>query len=88
MYQATRYVQLQGLAVSAGHPQSGIPAGCAFATYEVQMYLVHPVDDYIAGHVSVQATIFIDDWYVEAAGKSEKQVEGALVEAADDLLFL
>ena len=37
VYQTQMVVTLQSVAQEAGHPRRGMPAGCAFAAYEVQM---------------------------------------------------
>ena len=37
-YEGSRCIVLEGVARAMGHPKRGIPAGCGFATYWVQIY--------------------------------------------------
>eukprot|EP00959_Pyramimonas_sp_CCMP1952_P149910 3136836-Pyramimonas_sp.AAC.1 len=60
--QGPRAVATRTLATYAGCATKGFPAGCSFATCNVQMYVVPPMDSWVPRFPTVDPSIFIDDF--------------------------
>ena len=85
-YQGYRVLVLGQQAVFAQRSRRGIPAGCTFATYEVQCYTLRHYSNFQARHKEVSLTVFIDDLFCMADDTSKAAVVNKTVLAADDLL--
>eukprot|EP00959_Pyramimonas_sp_CCMP1952_P336614 7048370-Pyramimonas_sp.AAC.1 len=61
-YGGPRAAATRILATYAGCATKGFPAGCSFATYNVQMYTVPPMDSWVPKFPTVDPSISIDDF--------------------------
>ena len=59
-------------------PWGGVPAGCPFVAYEVQMYVLRLADDFVAAHLRVMLIVFIDDRFVESEDAHEEVLANRL----------
>ena len=84
-YRGKRFLGLDTMAVECGHPDRGIAAGCAFATFWVQLYAIDPLATWKAENTYLDLSVFIDDLMSDTTGQQEHQVVGRLATGAATL---
>ena len=81
MYSARRYFSFNGIAHKGGFPRRGIPAGCSFATFLVQLICYTPVANWQSRFPRVLGGIFIDDLMLRTLADSHRQIVVNIVPA-------
>eukprot|EP00959_Pyramimonas_sp_CCMP1952_P470960 9497602-Pyramimonas_sp.AAC.1 len=61
---------MQYVCVNVGKAWRGLIAGCGWATYLVQMYVLAPLDQWTAAHSHVRLAMLIDDLLLQCHGRS------------------
>jgi exonuclease III len=88
MYGARRVVAMQDIAVDAGRPKRGIAAGCGFATYYAQIYVIPGLDWFSKANPKIGLQIYVDDFTGQTKDAEEHTVAERLVDGARKLLDL
>ena len=73
-YAGERILQLNGIAVSAGHPTRGVVPGCGLATFHVQAYHGPPMQAFVDSFPHLALNIHIDDFGLTATARSDDEV--------------
>ena len=79
IYQARRLTSMYGLAQMSKFPSRGIPAGCTFATFLVQVICYLPLTRWQKQFPRTPGGMFIDDLMIRALGNSYKEIISNMV---------
>ena len=85
-YQSRRAVSLNGYVGDAGYPARGIPAGCPWATYLVQIYSLHCVIGLQQRWIPHTISMYIDDLVLLLTGATLSELVNTAAQAAADAL--